>query len=67
MIKLQLKGYLNSLQQVRCFVTWWVKSNIIRSDSNLTQNIIRDKIEVEKREMDQDRILKYARVNDLYF
>ena len=47
-IKLQLIGYLN-LWQVRWFVTWSVESSFISSDSNLTQKIIRETIEVEKK------------------
>ena len=43
-IKLQFKGYLNLLWQVRCFVTCLVGSSIISSDSNLTQNTIRENI-----------------------
>ena len=31
-IKLQLKGCLNLLRQVRCFITWWVEISIITSD-----------------------------------
>ena len=46
-----LRSNYNLLQQVRWFVTWWVESIIISSDSNLTQNIIREKIKVrEKRD-----------------
>ena len=52
-IKSQLIRYLNFLRQVRWFVTWWVETNIISSDENHTQNIIRETIEVEKKEMDQ--------------
>ena len=46
-IKLKFRRYLNLLQQVRWFVTW-VESSIISSGSNLTQNIIRETIKVEK-------------------
>ena len=46
-----LRSNYNLLQQVRWFVTWWVESIIISSDSNLTQNIIRETIKVgEKRD-----------------
>ena len=46
-----LRSNYNLLQQVRWFVTWWVESIIISSDSNLTQNIIRETVEVgEKRD-----------------
>ena len=61
-IKLQFIGYLNLLQRVKWFVTWWLESSIISSDSNLTQNIIREIIKVEKKEMDQDRILTHSRL-----
>ena len=60
-IKLQPIAYLNLLRQVRWFVTWWVESSIISSDSNLTQNIIRETIKAEKKEMDKDRILTHSR------
>ena len=53
------------LRQVRCFVTCWVESSIISSDSNLTQNIIRESIDIEKKkEMGEDSILMYSRGND---
>ena len=52
-IKSQLIRYLNFLRQVRWFVTWWVETNIISSDGNHTQNVIRETTEVEKKEMDQ--------------
>ena len=46
-----LRSNYNLLRQVRWFVTWWVESIIISSDSNLTQNIIRETIKVgEKRD-----------------
>ena len=46
-----LRSNYNLLRQVRWFVTWWVESIIISSDSNLTQNIIRETVEVgEKRD-----------------
>ena len=46
-----LRSNYNLLQQVRWFVTWWVESIIISSDSNLTQNIIRETVKVgEKRD-----------------
>ena len=51
------------LRQVICFVTWWVDSSIISLDSNLTSNIIRETIKVEKKEMVQDRILRHSRIN----
>ena len=41
-----LRSNYNLLQQVRWFVTWWVESIIISSDSNLTQNIICETIKV---------------------
>ena len=41
-----LRSNYNLLRQVRWFVTWWVESIIISSDSNLTQNIIRETIKV---------------------
>ena len=44
-----LRSNYNLLQQVRWFVTWWVESIIISSDSNLTQNIIRETIKVEEK------------------
>ena len=44
-----LRSNYNLLQQVRWFDTWWVESIIISSDSNLTQNIIRETIKVEKK------------------
>ena len=55
------------ISDVICFVTLGVERSIISSDSNLTQNIIRNTIEVKKKEIDQDRILAYSRVNDSYF
>ena len=40
------------LQQVRWFITWWIESIIISSDSNLTQNIVTETIKVgEKRDV----------------
>ena len=59
-----LKSNYNLLPQVRWFVTGWVESIIICSDSNLTENIIRETIKVERKEMDQDRILTHSRFND---
>ena len=41
-----LRSNYNLLRQVRWFVTWWVESIIISSDSNLTQNIICETIKV---------------------
>ena len=58
-IKLKFRRYLNLLQQVRWFVTW-VESSIISSGSNLTQNIIRETIKVEK---NRDNIPTHSRVN----
>ena len=58
-IKLQLK----LLRQVRWSVTSWVESSSTSSDSNFPQNIIRETIKAEKKEMNQDRILKHSRVN----
>ena len=52
------------LRQVRCFVTCWVESSIISSDSNLAQNIIRESIDVEKKRDGWNRILMYSRDND---
>ena len=63
-IKLQLEGS-TILRQVRCFVTCWIKSSIISSESNLTHRIIREKTDVEKKEMYQDRSLIYSRDNDI--
>ena len=41
----------NFLWQIRWFVTWWVESIIISSDSKLTHNVIRETIKVgEKRD-----------------
>ena len=46
-----LRSNYNLLRQVRWFVTWWVESIIISSDSSLTQTIIRETIKVaEKRD-----------------
>ena len=46
-----LRSNYNLLQQVRWFVTWWVESIIISSDSKLTHNMIRETIKVgEKRD-----------------
>ena len=58
-IRLRVNAYLNLLRQVRCFVIWWVDSSI-SSNSNHTQNIIMETIEVEIKEIDQDRILTYS-------
>ena len=44
-----LRSNYNLLRQVRWFVTWWVESIIISSDSNLTQNIVRETIKVGKK------------------
>ena len=41
-----IRSNYNLMRQVRRFVTWWVESIIISSDSNLTQNIIRETIKV---------------------
>ena len=43
-IKLKLQGYLNLLQQVRCFITWWVEISIMISDNNFLQSNITEKI-----------------------
>ena len=51
-IKLKLKGYLTLLGQVKWFVTWWVKTCIIRWNGSRS-----------KKEMDQERILTYSGVN----
>ena len=58
-----LRSNYNLLRQVRWFDTWWVKSIIISSDSNLTQNIIKEAIKVWEKEMDEDRILMHSRFN----
>ena len=39
-----------------------VESSLINSDGTLTQNIIRETIEVGKNEMDQDRILTHYKL-----
>ena len=41
-----IRSNYNLMRQVRRFVTWWVESIIISSDSNLTQNIISETIKV---------------------
>ena len=43
-----LRSNYNLLQQVRRFVTWWVQSIIISSDSSPTQNMIRGTIKVRE-------------------
>ena len=46
-----LRSNYNFLCQVRWFITWWVESIIISSDSNLTLNIVSLRIKVgEKRD-----------------
>ena len=44
-----LRSNYNFLRQFIWFVTWWVEIIVISSDSNLTQNIIREKIKVEEK------------------
>ena len=63
-IKLQLICYINLLGEVRWLVTWWwVQIKCISSDSNLTQNITRETVKVEEKEIDQHRTLTHSRVN----
>ena len=50
-IFISLRSNYNLLRQVRWFLTWWVESITLSSDSNLTQNIIRNITKVgEKRD-----------------
>ena len=48
-IELQLKSYLNLLQQVRCFVIRCGENSIISSYISLTHNIIRGRTDEKKR------------------
>ena len=57
-----LRSNYKLLRQVRLFVTWWVESIIISSDSNLSQKIIRETIKVGEKNMDQGRIPRHSRL-----
>ena len=64
-IKVQLKDYLRLLQQTRCFVTCWVKSGIIGLDRNLTQSIIKETIDVEKKRCTKIEMYQFRRIPEL--
>ena len=56
--------YNSLLPQVRWFVTSWNQSSIISSDSNLTQNTIRETIKEAKKRWNK---IEYNIEYDLYF
>ena len=75
-IKLQLKGYIKLFQQFTSFFTWWAESSIISSGSILTQNMIRETTDVEKKKKKKRWIkIKFFSIpelraqlkNELYF